>query len=81
MEARSTILIVMIQSKLDSNVGINRYLVVEPEIENARGYRKVVDDDSDERQLKDVEVFSPIDMLTPGTSLTDDPIRNSIKTY
>ena len=63
-------------------MGINRYLVVEPEIENARGYRKIVSDDSDDnRFLKDVEVFSPIDMMTPGTSMTDDPIRNSIKTY
>ena len=65
--------------KRDSNVGINRYLVVEPEIENARGYRKVSDDeDETERSLKDVEVFSPIDMMTPGTARTDDPIRNSI---
>lgn len=59
----------------DANVGINRQLVIEPTISNTMGYRDQVDDPE---ALKDVNVFSPIEMLTPGTARYDDPIRTSI---
>jgi hypothetical protein len=59
----------------DANVGINRKLVVEPTIDNARGYRKPVEDIS---ELKDVNIFSPVELLTPGTVSRDDPVRSSI---
>lgn len=59
----------------DANVGINRQLVIEPTISNTMGYRDQVDDTS---TLKDVNVFSPVEMLTPGTARYDDPIRTSI---
>lgn len=50
-------------------------MVVEPTILNARGYRAPVDDIN---ELKDVNVFSPLEMLTPGTARNDDPIRTAI---
>ena len=56
-------------------MGINKNLVIEPTLSNARGYRDQVDD---VESLKDVNVFSPVEMLTPGTSRNDDPIRTAI---
>lgn len=64
-----------ISTSPDKNVGVNRNLVVEPTISNARGYREPV---SDPEELKDVNVFSPTEMLTPGTARRDDPIRTAI---
>lgn len=62
-------------SSPDANVGINRALVIEPTISNARGYR---DQDVDVEDLKDVNLFSATEMLTPGTIRGDDPIRSAI---
>lgn len=59
----------------DANVGVNRTLTIEPTITNARGYRSPVEDIE---QLKDVNVFSPVEMLTPGTVRNDDPVRSTI---
>lgn len=59
----------------DANVGINKSLVIEPTISNALGYR---DQTVSEESLKDVNIFSPVEMLTPGTSRNDDPIRTAI---
>lgn len=59
----------------DKNVGITKQLVVEPTISNARGYREPVENVDD---LKDVNIFSPVEMLTPGTARGDDPIRSAI---
>lgn len=59
----------------DANVGINRQLVIEPTISNARGYRDQVNAIED---LNDVNVFAPNEMLTPGTIRGDDPIRSAI---
>lgn len=64
-----------ISTSADANVGINKSLVVEPTIANARGYRDQVDDID---ALKDVNIFSPVEMLTPGTARNEDPIRTSI---
>jgi hypothetical protein len=64
-----------ISTSADANVGVNRSLVVEPTITNAMGYRDPVDDiDS----LQDINIFSPVELLTPGTARNDDPIRTSI---
>ena len=60
---------------MDSSVGVTRELVVEPTISNARGYRDPVVDIG---QLDDVNIFSPVEMLTPGTAAGDDPIRIAI---
>ena len=64
-----------ISTSADANVGINKNLVVEPTITNARGYRKQVEDPN---ELKDVNVFSPVELLTPGSARMDDPIRTAI---
>lgn len=66
---------IAITTSADANVGINRELVVEPTIGNAMGYRDQVDD---VETLKDINVFSPVEMLTPGTARFDDPIRTAI---
>ena len=60
---------------LDKNVGILHELATEPTIANARGYREEVNDIN---ELKDTNVISPIEMLTPGSSRGDDSIRVSI---
>lgn len=65
-----------ISTSADANVGINKSLVIEPTIINARGYRQQIEDP--ENELKDVNIFSPIEMLTPGTARNDDPIRTAI---
>lgn len=64
-----------ISTSADANVGINKALVIEPTLANARGYRDQV---TDLDQLKDVNVFSPVEMLTPGTARNEDPIRTAI---
>jgi len=59
----------------DANVGVNKEIVVEPTLSNARGYRDQVEDiDS----LRDVNIFSPVEMLTPGSARLDDPHRTAI---
>lgn len=68
---------IAISTSADANVGINRSLVVEPTISNARGYRDQVEDTG---TLKDVNIFSPVELLTPGTARNDDPIRTAIAT-
>ena len=62
---------------LDANVGINRELVIEPTISSIRGYRDQVKEE-DIESLKDVNLFSPIEMLTPGTVRNEDPIRTAM---
>ena len=59
----------------NANVGIDKQLTVEPTIINARGFREQIDDPE---ELKDVNLFSPQELLTPGTIRNDDPIRSSI---
>lgn len=68
---------IAISTSADANVGINKSLVIEPTISNVRGYRDQVED---VETLKDVNVFSPVEMLTPGTARYDDPIRTAIAT-
>lgn len=66
---------IAISTSADANVGINKNLVVEPTILNARGYREQVEDVD---TLRDVNIFSPVEMLTPGTARNEDPIRTAI---
>ena len=60
---------------MDANVGINKQIVVEPTLSNTRGHRDQVEDPE---TLKDINVFSPVELLTPGTARNDDPIRTAI---
>lgn len=64
-----------ISTNTEANVGIARDLVIEPTIKNARGYREPVEDIE---ALRDVNLFSPVEMLTPGTVRVEDPIRTAI---
>lgn len=66
---------VAISTSPDANVGVARELVIEPTLKNARGYRDPVEDIN---ELKDVNLFSPVEMLTPGTVRIEDPIRTAI---
>ena len=64
-----------ISTNVDGSVGINRQLTIEPTIRNTRGIREVPEDIN---ALKDVNLLSPLDMITPGTFRIDDPIRVSM---
>ena len=66
---------IAISTSNDANVGINRELVIEPTLTNARGYRQRVDDIE---TLKDVNIFSPVELLTPGTTRNEDPMRTAM---
>jgi hypothetical protein len=59
----------------DANVGVSREIVIEPTLTNARGHRQQVDDTE---TLKDVNLFSPVELLTPGCIRHDDGIRSAI---
>jgi len=61
----------------DASVGINRDLVAEPTVTNARGYRQFIPPE-DFDTLNDVNVFSPVELLTPGTVAVDEPVRVAI---
>lgn len=57
----------------DGNCGINRTLTMEPNITSARGY---VDIKENEREdLKDVNLFSPAELLYPLGNTRDDSVR------
>lgn len=59
-------------SEPNGSIGILRQLVIEPTIANARGYREPVEDLN---ELKDVNIMSPIDAITPGVFRIDDAMR------
>lgn len=65
--------IIGVSSSPDGQVGVNRTLTMEPSINSVRGYVEVKDDKLDE--LKDVNLFSPAEMLIPLGATRDDPIR------
>jgi len=74
-----------ISTSADAGVGVTKQLATEPDIQNARGFRSPLpdEDQKEERaaalaELKDVNVFSPTEMITPGTAKRDDPIRTAI---
>lgn len=66
---------IAMSTSADANVGINRELVVEPTLTNARGYRQQVED---KETLLDVNIYSPVEMMTPGAASCEDPIRTAI---
>jgi len=55
---------------------IVRELTLEPNITSARGYMDLKHDKLDE--LKDVNLFSGAELLTPGGIISDDAIRTSM---
>lgn len=62
----------------DANVGIVRQLTMEPNIKNARGYFEDNSDNLDE--LKDTNLFSPAELLSPLGVSRDDAIRTAMAT-
>lgn len=57
----------------DGGCGVNRTLTLEPDITSLRGYVKTHEDDVD--TLKDVNLFSPGELLIPLAAHRDDPTR------
>lgn len=65
--------IIGVSSSPDAQVGVNRTLTMEPSINSVRGYVDIKSDNLD--NLKDVNLFSPAEMLIPLGATRDDPIR------
>lgn len=60
----------------DANVGVVRALTTEPSITSPRGYFDVKQDELDD--LKDVNLFSPAELLSPLGASRDDTIRTAM---
>lgn len=58
----------------DGSVGVQRVLSMEPQIDTVRGFTKQTDE-KDYDKLKDVNVFSPGEMLIPLSTTRDDSTR------
>lgn len=69
----SMIGIIGVSSSPDGQVGVNRTLTMEPNINSARGYLDIKSNKLDE--LKDVNLFSPAEMLIPMGATRDEPVR------
>lgn len=65
--------IIGVSSSPDAQVGVNRTLTMEPSINSVRGYVDIKSDNLND--LKDVNLFSPAEMLIPLGATRDDPIR------
>lgn len=59
----------------DANCGVVRELTLEPKILNARGY---IDNSKTLDELKDVNMFSPAELLSPLGASRDDAIRTAM---
>lgn len=70
--------ILAVSTSPDANTGIVRQLSLEPNMINARGYIEVKNDKLDE--LKDVNLFSPAEMLSPLGVTRDDTVRTAMAT-
>lgn len=69
----SMIGVIAMSTSPDGNCGINRFLTLEPEIVNARGFVEIKENKRDE--LKDVNLFSPAELLYPLGNTRDDSVR------
>ena len=68
----SMIGIIGLATSPDGSVGVQKKLTMEPNVTTARGY---VTSDMDKKELKDVNLFSPAEMLCPLGPTRDDPTR------
>lgn len=64
--------IIGLSTSPDGSVGVQKTLTLEPNIVSARGYLKVTDN---EKELKDVNLYSPAELLAPLAPTRDDPTR------
>lgn len=69
---KSMVGIVGLTSSPDASVGVQKPLTMEPNVISARGYLNV---EEDYNKLKDVNVFSTLEMLAPLAPERDDPTR------
>lgn len=69
---KSMVGIIGLSTSPDGSVGVQKTLTLEPNIVSARGYLKVTDN---EKELKDVNLFSPAEILCPLGPTRDDPTR------
>lgn len=60
----------------DGNCGINRFLTMEPTITSARGYVDLKY--NNRKELKDINLFSPAELLYPLGNTRDDSIRTAM---
>lgn len=72
----SMIGVIAMNTSPDGNCGITRFLTMEPEITSTRGYVDIKKDHREE--LKDINLFSPGEMLYPLGNTRDDSIRTSM---
>lgn len=70
---QSMVGIIAPSSSPDGNVGVLKTLTAEPAITSVRGYVDIKEDKLDE--LKDVNVFSPAELMMPLSGSYDDPTR------
>lgn len=64
--------VIGLSSSPDAQVGVNRTLSMEPRVNSIRGYIETTDNLD---ELKDVNLFSPAELLIPLGVTRDDPIR------
>ena len=70
----SMIGVISMDTSPDGNCGINRFLTLEPNITSARGYVDIKTK-KELGELKDVNLFSPAELLYPLGNTRDDSIR------
>lgn len=73
---KSMIGVVAMSTSPDGNCGITRFLSMEPKITSARGY--VENNENHKEKLKDVNIFSPAELLYPLGNTRDDSIRTAM---
>lgn len=62
-------------SSPDGQVGVNRTLTLEPAVTNVRGFVEDKFEEGKEKELKDVNLFSPCELSIPLGATIDDPTR------
>ena len=73
---KSMLGIIAVSTSPDGNCGVVRQLTLEPNIIGPRGYIDVKENNLDE--LKDVNLFSPAELLSPLGVTRDDTIRTAM---
>ena len=65
-----------IESSPDGTVGVSKYLSVEPQVTNLRGYVATPKDNKTVDEYNDTNIFSPTEMCTPMCMSLDDATRS-----
>lgn len=77
---RTMVGIVAMSTSPDANVGKIRQLSLEPNIIDTMGFIDVKEDDKQLDEIRDVNIFSPAELLSPLGASRDDTIRTSMAT-